>query len=80
MTDGVDYVGWVGEFLEQSGCHVALVDGEEDACGLVDVGNDGAIVIVEDGDCGGGFVGRGMDARVVLVAEREVVGEGKVAA
>jgi hypothetical protein len=65
--------------LEEGCGHCALIDGEENTRALVDVGYDRAVVIVEEGDCG--FVGRVgcVDACVVLVAEREVVGEGEVA-
>jgi hypothetical protein len=79
LADGEERVFWVGEFLEEGCSHCALVDGEEDAGALVDVGYDCAVVVVEEGDCscvwGAGWV----DACVVLVAEGEVVGEGKVA-
>lgn len=80
LASCVDGVAWIGELLYEGCRHGDCVEGEDDASGLVDAGDDGAVVIVEERDYGGVRAVCGVKTRVVLVAERQTVLKGEVAA
>jgi hypothetical protein len=53
LANGVDGVAWIREFLYEGCRHSGGVEGKDDAGGLIDAGDDGTVVIVEEGDYGG---------------------------